>query len=70
MPKAINRRVFLNTFFLTTIAPPVLSKKPASKTTSKSAVQHRLDKIDVIDNDFVSVDGWILTTKILTEGAV
>jgi len=70
MPKAINRRIFLNTLLFTTITPPVFSKNPAPKTISRTAVQHRLNKLAVIDNDFASVDGWILPTKILTEGAV
>ena len=70
MPKAITRRIFLKTLFLTAITPPVFAKKPAPKTISRAAVQHRLDKLYVIDNNFSSVDGWILPTKILTEGAV
>lgn len=70
MPKAINRRIFLNTLFFATITPSIFAKKPHSKASSRAAAQNRLDKLDVIDNDFSSVDGWILPTKILTKGAV
>jgi len=70
MPKSINRRVFINTIFLTTISPSGLSTKPTPNTTSRTSMRYGLEKLAAIDNQFISVDGWILPTKALTEGVL
>ena len=70
MPKSINRRDFINTLCLVTLAPPALAKKPPYTTSSTTPTKLALKKLKPVDNQFVSVDGWILPTKLLTQGAL
>jgi len=70
MHKPITRRMFVNSLCLTAITPLALTEEPTSKTTSITIIRPRLEKLDIIDSHFVSVDGWILPTKTLTEGVI
>lgn len=65
---SINRRFFFKTLILASLAPEVLAK--TSKAYTFSTAHDHLDfkNITYIDNQFVSVDGWVLPIKALTAG--
>lgn len=70
MPHPINRRGFINTIFLMTLAPSALAKKSPYTTRLKIPSKSTLEILKPIDDQFVSVDGWILPAKTLTRGDV
>ena len=70
MPQPINRRGFINTLFLVTAVPSALGEKPPYTVSSTTPTKSALENLKPVDDQFFSVDGWILPTKTLTRGAV
>lgn len=70
MSQSISRRGFINTLCLMIVASPALAKKPFYATNSKNPARLAQGKLKPIDDQFVSVDGWILPAEILTQGTV
>ena len=69
MPQPINRRGFITTFLLVTAAPSTLANKSPYGANLTIPSKSTLEKLKPVDDQFVSVDGWILPTKTLTRGA-
>jgi hypothetical protein len=70
MPKPISRRGFITTLSLGTAAPSIFAKNSSYATSLTIPSKSTLEKLKSVDDQFVSVDGWILPTKTLIRGAL
>ena len=68
MPRSLHRRSFLNSILLFTVVPLAATKKPPLTKKPANDNQQILRAIKTLDQDFVSVNGWVLPKETLIKG--
>ncbi len=68
MPRSLHRRSFLNSILLFSVAPMAAAKKRPLTKKSANDNQQILRNIKPLDQDFVSINGWILPKETLIKG--
>lgn len=70
MQQYFNRREFLNTLLLAAAAPSLLTPNQHNSTLQNPSTlsPQVLAKISPVDDQFISVNGWVLPAKTLTRG--
>ena len=62
-----NRRSFLSGLLFISLSPLAAGKPSRSKTFNHNH-QQTLNKIQPLDRDYVSINGWVLAKHTLTQG--
>ena len=68
MPSTLNRRSFINGLLLFSVAPLAASKRPQPAKNTANYQQQIFKNIKPLDQDFVSVNGWVLPKETLIKG--
>jgi len=68
MPRSLHRRSFINNILLFSVAPLAAAKKQPLTKKPANDNQQTLRNIKPLDQDFVSVNGWVLPKETLIKG--
>ena len=68
MPSSLHRRSFINNILLFSVAPLAAAKKQPLTKKPANDNQQTLRNIKPLDQDFVSVNGWVLPKETLIKG--
>ena len=63
-----NRRSFLGGLLFISLSPFIVGKLPKNKTPASSSSYQKLKEVVALDNDYVSINGWVLSKDTLTRG--
>jgi len=65
MPRSLHRRSFINNILLFSVAPLAAAKRPQPAKNPAKYQQQIFKNIKPLDQDFVSVNGWVLSKETL-----
>jgi hypothetical protein len=68
MPRSLHRRSFINNILLFSVVPLAAAKKPELAKNPANDQQQIFRNIKSLDEDFVSVNGWVLPKETLIKG--
>jgi hypothetical protein len=68
MTRSLHRRSFINNVLLFSVAPLAAAKRPQSAKNPTNYHQQIFKNIKPLDQDFVSVNGWVLPKETLIKG--
>ena len=68
MPHSLHRRSFINNILLFSVAPLAAAKRPQPAKNPTNYQQQIFKNIKPLDQDFVSVNGWVLPKETLIKG--
>ena len=68
MPRSLHRRSFINSILLLSVAPLAAAKKPQLAKKLANHRQQIFRNIKPLDQDFVSINGWVLPKETLIKG--
>lgn len=68
MPNSLHRRSFMSSILLVSLAPLTTTKRPNLTKNQVNENQQIFRAVKPLDQDFVSVNGWVLPKKTLIKG--
>lgn len=69
MPRSLHRRSFINNILLFSVVPFAAARRPELPKNPTNYQQQIFKNIKLLDQDFVSVNGWVLPKETLIRGS-